>query len=48
LILSRAGPRHVGMPGRLIIVRPFSAIFFKLFWARIGPINIFEVACPNC
>jgi len=48
LILSRAGPIHVGMAGRLIILHPFSAVFFKLFWPRLGLANIFEGAHPNC
>jgi hypothetical protein len=28
---TRAGPRHVGVPSRLIIWHPLKAIFFKLF-----------------
>jgi hypothetical protein len=31
------GPRYVGALGRLIIWRPFRAIFFKLFRPRTGP-----------
>jgi hypothetical protein len=27
--LVRAGPRHVDVPGRLLIWRPFKPIFFK-------------------
>jgi hypothetical protein len=41
--MSRAGLRHVGAPGRLIIWFPFKLIFFKLFWAVTGLTKLLRV-----
>jgi hypothetical protein len=43
----RAGPRHVGKPGRLIIWRPLNPIFFTLSRPSTGLAKLFEDVCPK-
>ena len=44
----RAGPIHVGAPGRLKIRRPFKPIFCKHLQFRTGLAEISEDPCAKC
>jgi hypothetical protein len=44
IVASRACPRYVGAPGRLVIWRPLKLTFFKLFRPRTGLANLFRGA----
>jgi len=37
------GPRYTGAPGRLIIWRPLTPTFFKLFWPRTGLVKFLRM-----
>jgi hypothetical protein len=54
-VILRAGAKHMGTPGRLIIwcpgkvnsSAPLQIDILSNFWPRTGLANIFEGACPN-
>jgi hypothetical protein len=46
--LPKAGPRHIGATGRLIIWRPLKPTLFRLPRPRTGMATLFEHECPNC
>jgi hypothetical protein len=42
--VARAGKRHVGFPGRIIIWRPLKPIFFKIFQSRTRLAKVLRTA----
>jgi hypothetical protein len=46
--LSRAIPRHVDAPGRLVICHPFKQIFFEIFQPGTRMVKLIQGVYTNC